>query len=168
MAGQAVLVRQALGVEHAANLVRRVAVDTGRNLVPFLDPQATLDHLAMHAIDLRVAGCAGRGHVVDVDTRAGVRVTQDVVSRVAGRADRRHGESLAEQALAVDAHRIVLEDALLRDLVGPGHRRTFPVAVAAEQRHVHHSRRRIGIRGGQDIVFAVTAPTVRGKIAAFG
>ena len=64
MAGQAVLIGQALGVEDVANLVGRMAVDTGGDLVGFLLPQPALDEFPVNLFDLTVALGAGLGDVV--------------------------------------------------------------------------------------------------------
>jgi len=67
-----------------------------------------------------------------MDTRALIGVWQDVVGCVTGDADSRHRKALTIQSFTVNAHRVVLEDAILRNLVSPGYGRSFLVTVAAQ------------------------------------
>jgi len=161
VAGQAVLVGQSVRIENVADLVRRVAVDTGRNLAWIFGPQLAFDDLAVHLFDLSVASRTGRSNIVCVDARSWIGVRTNVMGRMAGGADGRDSETLSEQTLTVNAHRIMLEDVLLRYLVTSGYGRSLSVATSTEQRHVHHGRRRVVIRGRQDIVLAMTVGTDR-------
>ena len=168
VAAQAVLVGQSVRVENVADLVWCMAVDTGRNLARIFGPQFAIDHLSVHNFDLRMTGRAHRGHIICVDARPRIGVRTNVVGRVTGSTDGSHGEALAEQAFAMNTHRVMLEDVLLRYLVSSGYGGSLSVATATEQRHVHHRRRRSLVRCRQDIVLAVTVGTDRRhRITAF-
>ncbi len=132
MARQAVLVGRAGQVAHLADLVRRVAVHAGRDLVRLFFPEFAFDDLAVDLFDLTVATRAGRGDVVPVNARSPVAMRQDVVRGVARGADRRDGQALSEQAFAVDRHRVVLEDAVLVNLAVEAYGRALLVAAAAQ------------------------------------
>ena len=108
-----------------------------------------------------MAGRAHRGHVVCVDARPRIGVRTNVMGGVTGGADGRDGEALAEQTLTVNTHRVMLENVLLRYLVSSGYGRSLAVTGSTEHRHVHHRRRRLVVRGRQDIVLAVTVGTDR-------
>ncbi len=84
-------------------------------------------------LDLAVALRAGARDVVVVDARARVGVGQDVVRRVAGRADGGHGQALLEQTLAVDALGVVLEES------GSCGMRAFATTGEPSRWHLPHS-----------------------------
>ena len=159
MAGQAVLVGESVRIENSADLVRSVAVDTGRDLVRFFSPQASFDHFAMHAVDLPVTGCAGCRHVLRVDARARILVRQDVVRGVAGCADRGYAQSLAKQTGTMDRERIVLENVILGDLASLGNLRSLLVTLAAQEWNVNDVRPTPLVPLRQDPVCAVTIGT---------
>ena len=79
----------------------------------------------------------------------------DVMPRVAARTYRGNDEPLFEQALAMDALSITLENLLLRDVVGTFDFRSFGVALGTHPGDVE--RRYGGVRGVQrdDVVAAV-------------
>jgi hypothetical protein len=79
VAGKAVLVRSAWIVKNPPLLMGGVTIHTGRDFVGLLLPEPALDDLDMHRLDPSVTGGAGGGHVVVVDTRAGIGVGKDVV-----------------------------------------------------------------------------------------
>ena len=59
-----------------------MTVHTHGDLARIVFPQMTFDHLAMHAFDLAVASRTCLDDIVDVDTRALVRVRKDVMRGV--------------------------------------------------------------------------------------
>jgi len=66
----------------------------------------------------------------------------------------------------VNTHRVVFDDVVLRNLVGPRHGSALAVTVSAEHRDVHYRRRCAPIGGRQDIVAAVAVgATWRHRIA---
>jgi hypothetical protein len=79
MAGETVFVGGTCVIKHTPLLVRLVTIHTGRDFVGLLLPEPALDDLDMHRLDPSVTGGAGGGHVVVVDTRAGIGVGKDVV-----------------------------------------------------------------------------------------
>ncbi len=92
----------------------------------------------MDALDLRVAPGAGSRHVVPVNARPPIGVRQDLVRRVARRADRGHGETLPVQSFAVDGLGVVLEDAILGNVVRTRHGRALVMAFPTKGGDVHH------------------------------
>ena len=140
VAGQAVIVGQTVRVKDPANLVRRMAIDTGRNLGGILEPQATLDDLAVYAFNLAMAVRAGLRHIVRVNAGLRISMRQYVVRRMAGRADGGDRETLTKQAFPVNTHRVVFEDGVLRDVMGLGDRGPFLVTGTAKHRHIHDRR----------------------------
>ena len=68
VAGQAILVRQAVRVEYVANLVRGVTIDAGRDLARILGPQTTLNDLAVYVCNLPVTRGTGLADVFRMDT----------------------------------------------------------------------------------------------------
>ena len=95
-------------------------------------PQLAADHLAVHVLDLRVALRAGLGDVLLGDGGAGIGVRQHVVRRMATGADRGNGQALLEQADAVNAVLVILQDVGLRDGARLADFRVLAVAAAAE------------------------------------
>ena len=107
---QAVLVGDTGGVENPADLVGRVAIDTGRDDVWLFLPEPSLDDLAVNLLDLPVTLGAGLGDVVVVNARVRVGVRKNVVRGMARGTNRGDGQPLLEQTLPVNAHRVVLQD----------------------------------------------------------
>jgi hypothetical protein len=99
--------------------------------------------------------CAGFRDIVLGDGRAGVRVRQNEVRRMAAGANGSDDESTAKQAFAVNAIHVVTEDVTLWNLVGQLDRGTFAVAVSAQAGDFHSRGRRSGGRGAQHIVSAM-------------
>ncbi len=168
VAGQAFLVAHPLAVEHPAGLVRLVALDADGDLVGFLLPELTADHLLVHLLDAPVADLAGLGHVVAIDGRARIRVRQHVVSGVAVGADGRDGQAALEKPLAMDAEGVVREDAVLGYVVEPGDGRPLLVAAPAHEGDVELGHARGVVRGGKNVVGAVAVPAARGQSLAAG
>ena len=163
MAAQAVGVGHALVVEDPPHLVGLVAVDAGRQHVGLLLPQLALDDLAVHDLDLGVALGAGGRDVAPRDGRGRVGRPQDRVGRVAGGAVGGHDQALAQQPLAVNALRVVLQDVVLVDLAVALHRRPLAVAAAAHERHLQRRDRRARVLDRQDVVVAVAVLAARGQ-----
>lgn len=84
------------------------------------------------------------------------------MSRVAARADGRDGQPLLEQALAVNAVLVSLEDLLFREVVRPLNLRAFRVALCAHPRNVERRNHRLTIREPKDVVFSVAVLTPGG------
>ena len=168
MAGEAVLVGHALVVEDLARLVRGVAVDADRDLVRLRLPERALDHLAVHLLDQHVALRASGGDVVPVDRGARILRGQHEVRRVAARADRRDGQALLEEPLAVDRLRVVVEDVLVGDVAGLLHRRALLVAGSAGARDVVEGDRGLRVAGRQDLVPSVAEGADRGEFVPLG
>ena len=124
------------GQQLPADLVRLVALDTGRDLVRLLFPQTPLHDLDVHLFDPRVADGAGGSDVVAVDARPRIGVLEDVVRGVARGTDRGDRQPLLEQALAVNRERVVLEDSILGDVVGLRDLGSLVVTAPAEDRNV--------------------------------
>ena len=101
--------------------------------------------------------------VLPVDARAGIGVGQEVVRGVAVDADRDDRQAPLQEALAVDALGVVLEDLVLGDVVGLRDRRAFLVARPANERDAKASDARFGRLDGDDVVRSVTAGATRGQ-----
>jgi hypothetical protein len=71
----------------------------------------------MHGLDLGVAFRARPGDVLFGNRRPRVGMGQNEVRRMATGANRRDDQATPEQALAMDAFRIVLQDLVLGDVV---------------------------------------------------
>lgn len=67
VAAQAILVGHAFGVVDLTDLVRRVAIDAGRDDLRLLLPELAANHLAMNGLDLRMAAGAGGSDVLTGD-----------------------------------------------------------------------------------------------------
>ena len=155
VAAQAIAVGHPLGVENLADFVRLVAVDARRDQVRLLLPQLAADHLAVHGLDLRVAPRAGLGDVLFGDGGAGIGVGKHVVRGVATGADRGNRQALLEQADAMNAVLVILEDVGLRNGARLADFGAFAVTAAAEARNVDGGDRRLQVGRGQDVVRAV-------------
>ena len=83
---------------------------------------------------------------------AGVGARQDAVGRVAARAGRGHDQPALQQALAVDALGVGLDDLVLRPLVAHRGLLALPVAPGAQQRDVGRKRGRGGREAAGDAV----------------
>ena len=101
MASEAVLVGCSSLVQDPPYGVRLMTVDAGRYHVRLLPPQAALNHLAVHLLDLRVALLAGLTNVVAVNAGCPIGVWQNLVRCVTGGADRSDSQALAEQAFTM-------------------------------------------------------------------
>jgi hypothetical protein len=101
VASQAVLVGDTRLVEHLADLVWRMTVDTGGDLVRLLLPQTALDYLEVYFLDPSVALRTGARDVVHVDAGARVRMRQDEVRSVTRRAHRGDRQTLLIEAPSV-------------------------------------------------------------------
>ena len=99
----------------------------------------------MYLLDLPVALGTCRRNVVSMDARGRVGVRQDLVRRVTGRADRRYREPLAIQTFAVNRLRVVLEDAVLGDIVRLRDWGALVVTLPAQNRDVQDRSRRVRI-----------------------
>ncbi len=75
----------------------------------------------MHLFDLRVARRTGFRDAIPMDAGPSVGVRQDEMRRVTRGAHCRHGQSLSEQAEAVNGLRVVLENAVLRNTPAARH-----------------------------------------------
>src|SRR5208337_441092 len=133
MAALAVAVRHSLRIKDPPDLVRLVAVYTGGDQVRPLLPQLAADDFAMHDFDLRMALRAGPGDVLFGNRRPRVGVGQNEVRRMATGTNCRHDQATAEQALAVDAFRIVFQDLILRDVVSKLDGSAFVMTAAAQK-----------------------------------
>ncbi len=104
------------------------------------------------------------GHVLAVDARERVGPRQHGVGGVAARAGGGDGEAALQQALAVDALGVGLDDLVLRPLVA--HRRLLALAVAARAQpgHVRGEGRRGGLQPAEDAVGAVALLAGRGVL----
>jgi hypothetical protein len=99
-------------------------------------PELALDRLAMDFLNPRMAFGAGLGNVAASDGGVLLGVRQDVVRGVAGGAIRRHDQALLQQALAVNALGVVLDDVVLFDRALRLHRRALAMALAAGEGHL--------------------------------
>jgi hypothetical protein len=106
VAVQAILIRH-LSIENPAHLMRLMAIDTHRNFMRFLFPQLTVNHLAMNLLDSPMTLLTGVGHVVTVNSGAGIGVGQNMMRGMTVAADRRHRQALLEEPHAVDGKRIM-------------------------------------------------------------
>ena len=162
MAALAVAVRHPLRIKDPADLVRLVAVHTGRNHVRALLPQLAADDLAVHGFDLRMALRTGPGDVLFGNRRPRVGVGQDEVRRVATGANCRHDQAATEQALAMDTLRIVFQDLVLRDIVSKLHGSAFVMTAATQKRDLGDRCGRTGIGRPQDVVSSMAIGAARG------
>jgi len=130
MAALAVLIRHPLGIVDTPNLVGLVAVHAGRDEARMFLPQLAANDFAVYGLNQRMALCAGMGDVLLGDRRTGIGVRQNEMRRVATGANRGDDETTLEQAFAVDAFGIVLQDLVLRNVVTERDGRAFVVTAA--------------------------------------
>src|SRR5574341_2401867 len=142
---------EAIGVG-ARDRVRAVAVVADRQLLVGLALERMVDALLELLLDPVVATAAGLRHVRAVDARGRVGSRQDAVRGVAAGAGGGDGQAALQQALAVDALGVGLDDLVLRPLVA--HRRLLALAVAArtQPRHVGGEARRAGLEAPERAV----------------
>ncbi len=119
-------------------------------------------------LDAVVALAAGGGHVGAVDARAGVAGRQHAVGGVAAGAGGGHGQAALQQALAVDALGVGLDDAVLLALVAHGGLLALAVAAGAELGDVVGEGGRAGVDLAQDLVGAVALLAGGGVQVAVG
>jgi hypothetical protein len=119
MAPEAVAVGGSGFIQDTSDGVWLVTIHADRYHIRPLTPQAAVYHLAVHLLDLRVALLAGLTDVIAVNARCRVGVREDLVRRVTRRADRGDRQTLPEQTFAMYGERVVLEYAVLVDVVGP-------------------------------------------------
>lgn len=119
MAPEAVAVGGSGFIQDTSDGVWLVTIHADRYHIRPLTPQAALYHLAVHLLDLRVALLAGLTDVIAVNARCRIGVREDLVRRVTRRADRGDRQTLPEQTFAMYGERVVLEYAVLVDVVGP-------------------------------------------------
>jgi len=117
----------------------------------------------MHDFDLRMALGAGPGDVLFGNRRPGVGVGQNEVRSMATGANRRDDQATAEQALAMDAFGVVLQDLVLRDVVSKLDGSAFVVTAAAQEGDLGDRGGRAGIGRPQDVVSSVTIRAARGQ-----
>ena len=122
MAPHAIGIGHPLVIKHLPHLVGLVAIHARREDVGFLFPQLTTDDLAVDRFYLRMTLRAGRGDILPVDRRTGVRVAEDPVRGVARRAVGRDNEPFLHQPFAVDALGVILEDVCLVNRTLPRYR----------------------------------------------
>ena len=156
MAAQAIAIRHPLGVVDLADFVRLMAVDARRDEVRLLLPQLAADHLAVYGLDLSVALRAGLGNVLFRNRGLGIRVGTHVVRGMATGADRGNGQAFLEEANAMNAVLVILQDIGLRHDARLADLGVFAVTAAAEARHVDGGGGRLHVGRGQDVVRAVT------------
>src|SRR3990170_2300713 len=125
----------------ARDRVRGVAVVADRQLLVGLALERVVDALLELLLDPVVAAAARLRHVLAVDARERIGPRQDAEGGMAARAGGGDGESALQQALAVDALGVGLDDLVLQPLVA--HRRLLALAVAAPAQlgHVGGERR---------------------------
>src|SRR5208337_3734401 len=106
---------------------------------------------------------AGPGDVLFGNRRPGVGVGQNEVRSMATGANRRDDQATAEQALAMDAFGVVLQDLVLRDVVSKLDGSAFVVTAAAQEGDLGDRGGRTGIGRPQDVVSSVTIRATRGQ-----
>ena len=161
---ETLLIGNALFIQDPPDAMRRMAIDTHRNLVRFFLPKFTADNLAMYLLDLTVAFLAGAGNVVSMNAGKGVSVVADVMSSVTVDAHGRHHQALLIKANSVNTLGIVGQDAVFRDIVLAGNRGAFLMATAAHERDIELGHSRVGMVGANNIVSAVTIPALRSEL----
>jgi len=159
----AVAIRHSLRIKYPPDFVRLVAVHTDGDQVRSLLPQLAADDLAMHAFNLRMALRTSPGDVLFGNRRPRVGVGQDEVRRVATGTNCRHDQATAEQALAVDAFRIVFQDLVLRDVVSELDGSAFVMTTATQKGDLGNRGGRTGVGRAQDVVSSVTILAAGGQ-----
>ncbi len=86
---------------------------------------------------------------------------QNKVRRVATGADRRDHQTPLEQAFAMDAFGIVLQDLVLRNVVSKLDGRTLVMAAPAQKRNLGGGGGRAASGGRQNVVSSVAIRTAR-------
>ena len=162
MARHAILVADAFVIIDLAHFVRLMAVDADRNLVRLFLPEFPVDYLAMHLLDQRVALAARAHHIFPIDARLRIRVRQDMVCRMATRADGRNRQPLFSQALSVNTLLVTLQDVVLWNLPGLGYGRILRVTPTARLRNVDRIGVCLGILRAENVVFPM-AIRARGR-----
>jgi hypothetical protein len=123
----------------------KMAIGTGRNRARFFFPEFRLYNLRMDLFDFRMAFHAGSRNVININSgiRTGVRQYQVVtVTIVTGGSN---DQSSLEQAFAMNALRVIFKDIMLCDIISPGNRSSFPMALPAQHRDIHFVGQRFGI-----------------------
>ena len=169
MATQTITVCCASLVEHASDLMRRVAIHACRDNIRLLLPEPALDHLDVDLFDLCMALCARRRDIVAVNARLRISVRKNLVRRVTRGANGGHRQALPEQTGPVDRQRVILEYRVLMDGVRSGYRGTLSMTFTAQHWDVHHpcGGQRVGL--GKHVVRTVAvAAAWRQRISARG
>jgi len=133
-----------------------MAIGTSRDRPDLLFPKLPFDDLDVDLFDPGVTLSTGLGDVLRRNGGGRIRVGEDEMVPVAVVARGRNGQASFEQAFAVDALGIVAQDLSFRNVVDTGDRRPLSMARSAEERDVHFVGFRPDVRGGQNIVVAVT------------
>lgn len=132
-----------------------MTIRAGRDSANFFFPKLPLDDLDMDFFDPGVTLRAGCGNVPSRDSGGGIRVGEDEMVPVAIVTGGCNGQASLEQALAVDALRIVGQDIFLWNVVDTGYRCSFTMARSTKHGDIHFVGFRAEIRRGKNIVLAV-------------
>jgi hypothetical protein len=108
-----------------------MTVHAGRDLVRLLLPESALDDLNVDLLDAGVALGAGLRHPLSGDAGTGIGMGEDVVGSVTGGTDRGDTQARTEKPVSMDRHGVVLEDPVLGNVPGPGHRRPLSMTLPA-------------------------------------
>jgi hypothetical protein len=136
--------------------MRLMTVGTCRYGPWLLFPEFALDDLDVHFFDPGMAFGACVGDIASGDCRPRICMWEDEMISMTVVTSGCDDKALFEQALSVDALRVIGQDVVFGNVVDPCNRRSFPVAFAAEHRDVHFIGAGSHIGGGQNIVFSMT------------
>jgi hypothetical protein len=138
-----------------------MTVDTDRYPMWFLLPKLAPNDLTVYIFDPDMAGHAGPGHIPVGNTGTRVGMWQNVVGGVATRTDGGCHQSFSVQALAVNRLRVVLEYAVLGDVVDELDFGSFLVTAHTEGGNVGHIGLRSGVVRATYVMLAVAVLAAR-------
>jgi hypothetical protein len=108
-----------------------VALHTGGNFVRFFLPESSLDYLDVHFFDPGVTLGTHVGNVSGVDRRFRMVVIENIMGRMAGRADCSDCKPSPKKSLSVNTLGVVLQNPILRYVMSQGNFGSFVMTSAA-------------------------------------